>query len=50
MFRIANGRQSQILDIKVAVTYSWMDLAERARPIRRFRQLPLERFFIRHLV
>ena len=43
MFRIANGRQSQLLDIKVTVTYSWMDLAESARPIRRFRQLPLER-------
>jgi len=43
MFRIANGRQSQLLDIKATVTYSWMDLSESARPIRRFRQLPLER-------
>ena len=38
MFRIATGRQSQLLDIKVTVTYSWMD-----GQTRRFRQLPLER-------
>lgn len=43
MFRVANGRQSQLLDLKVTVTYSWMDLSDSNRPIRRFRQLPLER-------
>jgi inward rectifier potassium channel len=43
MFRIANGRQSQLLDLRVTVTYSWMGVSETHRPIRRFRQLPLER-------
>lgn len=40
MFRIANGRSSQLIDIRATVTYSWMD---RATNLRRFRQLPLER-------
>lgn len=43
MFRIANGRSSQLIDVKATVTYSWMDRSEEGRAIRRFRQLPLER-------
>jgi len=43
MFRIANGRTSQLIDLKATVTYSWMDRSDPARPPRRFRQLPLER-------
>jgi len=43
MFRVANGRQSQLLDLKVTVTYSWMEFSDPNRPIRRFHQLPLER-------
>jgi len=43
MFRIANGRTSQLIDIKATVTYSWMDRSDPSRPLRRFRQLPLER-------
>lgn len=40
MFRIANGRESQLIDIKAIVTYSWID---KAANVRRFQQLPLER-------
>ena len=40
MFRIANGRTTQLIDIKASVTYSWMD---RAANLRRFRTLQLER-------
>ena len=43
MFRVANGRESQLIDVKATVTYSWMDHPAEGRPIRRFRQLPLER-------
>jgi inward rectifier potassium channel len=43
MFRIANGRSSQLIDLKATVTYSWMDRSDAARPLRRFQQLPLER-------
>lgn len=43
MFRIANGRSSQLIDVRAAVTYSWMDRSDSSRAIRRFRQLPLER-------
>ena len=43
MFRIANGRSSQLIDIKATVTYSWMDRSNPDRPLRKFRQLPLER-------
>ncbi|MFN0105203.1 MAG: ion channel [Bryobacteraceae bacterium] len=43
MFRIANGRVSQLIDIKATVTYSWMDRPAGARAIRRFQQLTLER-------
>jgi inward rectifier potassium channel len=43
MFRIANGRSSQLIDLKATVTYSWMDRSDPARPLRRFQQLPLER-------
>jgi len=43
MFRIANGRSNQLIDVKAAVTYSWMDSSENGRAVRRFRQLPLER-------
>lgn len=43
MFRIANGRTSQLIDIKITVTYSWMDVSPESRPVRRFLQLPLER-------
>lgn len=43
MFRIANGRSSQLIDVKATVTYSWMDRSDPARAVRRFRQLPLER-------
>jgi len=43
MFRVANGRSSQLIDIKAIVTYSWMDRAADGRAIRRFQQLPLER-------
>lgn len=43
MFRIANGRTSQLVDLKATVTYSWMDRSDPARALRRFRQLPLER-------
>lgn len=43
MFRIANGRTVQLLDLHVSVTYSWMEASGDGRHIRRFRQLPLER-------
>ncbi|MBI2685758.1 MAG: transporter [Acidobacteria bacterium] len=43
MFRIANGRVSQLIDLKAIVTYSWMDRTDPARPVRRFLPLPLER-------
>ena len=43
MFRIANGRDSQLIDIKATVTYSWMDRTDPARQLRRFLSLPLER-------
>ena len=43
MFRVANGRSSQLIDIKITVTYSWMDRADDGREVRRFHQLPLER-------
>jgi inward rectifier potassium channel len=43
MFRIANGRVSQLIDVKATVTYSWMDHSAEGRPVRRFHQLPLER-------
>jgi inward rectifier potassium channel len=43
MFRIANGRASQLIDVKVVVTYSGMERTEDGRVLRRFRQLPLER-------
>jgi inward rectifier potassium channel len=43
MFRIANGRESQLIDIRVLVTYSWMETPPAGRPVRRFLQLPLER-------
>jgi len=43
MFRIANGRSSQLIDVKATVTYSWMDRAEPDRAVRRFQQLKLER-------
>lgn len=43
MFRVANGRTSQLIDIKATVTYSWMDRSEPGREVRRFQQLPLER-------
>jgi inward rectifier potassium channel len=43
MFRIANGRVSQLIDLRATVTYSWMDRSDPSRQIRRFRQLPLER-------
>ena len=43
MFRIANGRSSQLIDVRATVTYSWMDRSDSGRPLRRFRQLPLER-------
>jgi len=43
MFRIANGRSSQLIDLRATVTFSWMDRSDTARAIRRFRQLPLER-------
>ena len=43
MFRIANGRESQLIDVKAAMTYSWMDRGDAARPLRRFFSLPLER-------
>lgn len=43
MFRVANGRVSQLMDLKVTVTHSWMDRTDPARGVRRFHQLPLER-------
>jgi inward rectifier potassium channel len=43
MFRIANGRSSQLIDVKATVTYSWMDRADSDHAVRRFQQLPLER-------
>ncbi len=43
MFRIANGRSSELIDVRATVTYSWMDRSEPGRAVRRFRQLPLER-------
>jgi inward rectifier potassium channel len=43
MLRIANGRSSELIDIKVSVTYSWMAAADDGRIVRRFQQLPLER-------
>ena len=43
MFRIANGRSSQLIDVRATVTYSWMDRSDPARTVRRFQQLPLER-------
>ena len=35
MFRVANGRTSQLIDIKATVTYSWMDRSEPEREVRR---------------
>jgi len=43
MFRIANGRSSQLIDMKMTVTFSWIDRAGTDRAARHFRQLPLER-------
>lgn len=43
MFRIANGRSSQLIDVKAVVTYSGMERSEDGRVLRRFRQLSLER-------
>lgn len=43
MFRIANGRSSQLIDLKVVVTYSGMERVDDGRAVRRFQQLPLER-------
>jgi len=43
MFRIANGRSSQLVEMKATVTCSWMDRSEGERAVRRFKQLPLER-------
>ena len=43
MFRVANGRASQLIDVKVVVTYSGMERADDGRVLRRFQQLPLER-------
>jgi inward rectifier potassium channel len=43
MFRIANGRASQLVDIKVGVTFSRMERGEDGRALRRFYQLALER-------
>lgn len=43
MFRVANGRASQLIDVKVVVTYSGMERGEDGRVLRRFHQLPLER-------
>lgn len=43
MFRIANGRKSELIDLHVLVTYSRMETGEGGRRIRRFHQLPLER-------
>lgn len=43
MFRIANGRASQLLDVRVTLTYSWMGRSQDGRTVRHFHQLPLER-------
>lgn len=43
MFRIANGRTSQLIDVKLVVTYSGMERTGDGRLVRRFRQLSLER-------
>jgi len=43
MFRVANGRASQLIDVKVIVTYSAVERMADGRVLRRFRQLPLER-------
>ncbi|MGE3179937.1 MAG: ion channel, partial [Vicinamibacterales bacterium] len=43
MFRIANGRSSELIDVHVLVTYSRMEAGEAGKPVRRFHQLPLER-------
>jgi inward rectifier potassium channel len=43
MFRIANGRTVQLLELHATVTYSWMEDAGDGRRIRRFQSLPLER-------
>lgn len=43
MFRVANGRTSQLIDVKVIVTYSAVERMADGRVLRRFRQLPLER-------
>lgn len=43
MFRVANGRASQLIDVKVVVTYSGMERGDDGRVVRRFHQLTLER-------
>lgn len=43
MFRVANGRTVQLLDLHVTVTYSWMAETGDGRRVRRFTPLPLER-------
>lgn len=43
MFRVANGRSSQLIDVKATVTYSWMDRSDDGRVMRRFQPLLLER-------
>jgi inward rectifier potassium channel len=42
-FRIANRRQSQIIQLEAQVIFSWMDDDGRGGRIRRYRLLPLER-------
>ncbi|MCB0635327.1 MAG: transporter [Lewinella sp.] len=41
-FRLANTRNSKIINLKVTVTFSWVEAVNGA-PTRRFQQLPLER-------
>lgn len=43
MIRIANGRASQLIDVRVTITYSWMGQTADDRTVRLFHQLPLER-------
>ncbi len=42
-FRVANRRQSQIIQLEAQVIFSWMDEDGRGGRVRRYRPLPLER-------
>jgi inward rectifier potassium channel len=43
MFRIINGRQSQLMDLFIQVTFSWMETHENGLQNRKYQRLDLER-------